>query len=381
MKRMYWRPRRVSRVTLALVAAASMAGYVAVEQFPQRVRESNHAEKLEAARKAEAAFKAIREERIRRKLEIDLEADPAQTGLVGTLMTPITTNPGSLDSKQTSANPNFAALVAHYLLQAGVQKGDTVAVGYSGSFPAINIAVMCAIEALEAKPVVISSVASSQWGANEPEFTWLDMEKLLVDKGIVGGRSVAASLGGIEDRALGMPKKGRRIIEEVIAAHGMRYIQPESFVDSVDKRMEIYREVAGPAPIKAYVNVGGGTVSVGKKKGKKMFRPGLNRRPPGGGTPLDSVMGRFAVDGVPVVHLVYIRRLAERYGFPVMPKLTPKVGEGRIFYRLQYNPWLVAGLLAGILGALYLFVRSDLGFRMTRGTGKSSDRSQPEPMV
>jgi len=76
MKRMYWRPRRVSRVTLALVAAASMAGYVAVEQFPQRVRESNHAEKLEAARKAEAAFKAIREERIRRKLEIDLEADP-----------------------------------------------------------------------------------------------------------------------------------------------------------------------------------------------------------------------------------------------------------------------------------------------------------------
>jgi len=92
-------------------------------------------------------------------------------------------------------------------------------------------------------------------------------------------------------------------------------------------------------------------------------------------------MGRFAVDGVPVVHLVYIRRLAERYGFPVMPKLTPKVGEGRIFYRLQYNPWLVAGLLAGILGALYLFVRSDLGFRMTRGTGKSSDRSQPEPMV
>jgi len=283
MKRMYWRPRRVSRVTLALVAAASMAGYVAVEQFPQRVRESNHAEKLEAARKAEAAFKAIREERIRRKLEIDLEADPAQTGLVGTLMTPITTNPGSLDSKQTSANPNFAALVAHYLLQAGVQKGDTVAVGYSGSFPAINIAVMCAIEALEAKPVVISSVASSQWGANEPEFTWLDMEKLLVDKGIVGGRSVAASLGGIEDRALGMPKKGRRIIEEVIAAHGMRYIQPESFVDSVDKRMEIYREVAGPAPSRPTSTWAAAPSAWARRRARRCSGPASTAGPRGAG--------------------------------------------------------------------------------------------------
>lgn len=381
MKRMYWRPRRVSRVTLSLVAAASVLGYAAVERFPRKVREPNHAEKLAAARKAEIAFKAIRQERIKRGLEIDPESDPAQTGLIGTLMTPITTNPGSLDSKQTSVNPNFAALLVHYLLQAGVQKGDTVAVGYSGSFPAINVAVLCALEALEVEPVIISSVASSQWGANEPELTWLDMEKLLYDQKIIRGRSIAASLGGIEDRALGMPKRGRRIIEDLITKHGLAFIDPKDFADSVEQRMNRYRDAAGPSPIKAYINVGGGTVSVGKKKGKKLFRPGLNRRAPSGGVLNDSVMGRFVIDGVPVIHLVYIRQLAERYGFPVMPKISPKVGEGRIFYRYQYNMWLVAGLLAGILATLYLFVRSDLGFRMTRGRGGRRERDQPEPMV
>ncbi|MCA9550049.1 MAG: poly-gamma-glutamate system protein [Myxococcales bacterium] len=381
MKRMYWRPRRVSRVTLALVATASVAGYLAVERFPMKVREPNHEEKLAAARKAEEAFKIIRDERVKRGLVIDTEADPAQSGLVGSLMTPITTNPGSLDSKQTSANPNFAALVVHYLKQAGLEKGDVVAVGYSGSFPAINIAVLSAVEVLELKPVIIASVASSQWGANDPEFTWLDMEQLLVDRGVLTHHASAASLGGIEDRALGMPKKGRRILEDSIQAHGLTYIQPKDFTDSVDQRIHLYRDLAGSLPIKAYINVGGGTVSVGKKKGKKLFRPGLNRRPPAGGTSPDSIMERFVEDGIPVVHLVYIRKLAERFGFPVQPPQTPRVGEGRIFYRTETNPWLVAGLLLGIIGALYLFVRSDLGFRMTRGASKGSDRSQPEPMV
>lgn len=381
MRRMYWRPRKVSRTTLALVACASLGAYVAVEKFPQKVREPHHAEKLAAARLADKAFKAIREERSRRGLAIDVEADPAQSGLVGALMTPITTNPGSLESKQTSANPNFAALAVHYLKQAGLSKGDTVAVGYSGSFPAVNIAVLCAIETLGLKPIIISSVASSQWGANEPEFTWLDMEATLHDAGLVRARSSAASLGGIEDRALGMPKKGRSLLEAAIARRGLRYIQAADFADGVERRFEVYRELAANAPIRAYINVGGGTVSVGKKKGKRLFKPGLNRSAPAGGSAPDSMMGRFVTDGVPVVHLVYIRKLAERYGFPISPKQTPRVGDGRIFYRTRYNLWLVAGVLLAIMGVLYAFVRSDVGFRMTRGSGKSDDRAAPEPMV
>ena len=199
MKRMYWRPQRVSQTVLVLISIASVGGFVAVESFKKRTKQPFFTEKLAAAKIANNAFKALLEERIKRKLPIDKEIDPAQTGLIGDQITPVTTNLGELGAKQTAINPNFAALVVEYLRRAGVSNGDVVAVGWSGSFPAINVNVMAAIEAMKLKPIIVSSVASSQWGANLPEFMWLDMEKTLVERGIVSARSVAASIGGIED--------------------------------------------------------------------------------------------------------------------------------------------------------------------------------------
>ena len=54
-----------------------------------------------------------------------------------------------------------------------------VAVGLSGSFPAMNVAVYSALYELGVEPIIISSTAASQWGANDPNFTWLDMEAVL----------------------------------------------------------------------------------------------------------------------------------------------------------------------------------------------------------
>ncbi len=381
MKKMYWRPRRVSRTALVLISVWSVAGYAALERFPSKVQEPYHQEKMAAAQLAREAFEAIRKERLRRRLPIDTESDIAQSGLIGTLVTPITTDTGSLVAKQTSINPNFAALIVGYLKSIDVTEGDAVAVGYSGSFPAINISVLAACEVLKLKPVIIASASSSQWGANEPEFPWLDMERTLYDQGIISSRAVAASVGGIEDRGLGMTKRGRRILHQKIAEHGIQLIDPENFAASVEQRIQIYRQHAGAAPIRAYVNVGGGTTSVGRKAGKLAFRPGLNRNAPGVALPEDSVMGRFIDEGVPVIHMTRIAHLADNYGFPISPTSTPLVGEGKVFHRDRTNVWFAGGLLLSILIALYLFVRSDLGFRMTRVTRRGGDSAHPEPMV
>ena len=88
MKKMYWRPRRVSRTVLLLISVASVAGYAGVESWKRKIQEPWHQEKLAASRLAESAFKVIRAERLRRGLPIDAEADPAGSGLVGSLMTP-----------------------------------------------------------------------------------------------------------------------------------------------------------------------------------------------------------------------------------------------------------------------------------------------------
>lgn len=381
MKKMYWRPRRVSRTVLLLISLGSVAGYGAVESWKRQIQEPWHQEKLAASRLAETAFKVIRAERLRRGLPIDAESDPAGSGLIGSLMTPTTSNPGSLASKQTSVNPNFAAVMVHFYKKAGVREGDVVAIGYSGSFPAINVAVLAATEALKLRPIIIASAASSQWGANEPELSWLDMEQLLYDNKVFTTRSVAASLGGIEDRGLGMPKRGRTALEQTIVRANLPQIDPASFEESVLERMRIYREKAGGEPIKAYVNIGGGTISVGKKAGKLLFKPGLNREPPGPTGGQDSVMSRFVEEGVPVIHWIKINELAHRFGFPIQPRTTPPVGEGKIYFREDYERWLAAAVLVTILASLYLFVRSDLGFRMTRGSQKRGEGGHPEPMI
>lgn len=383
MKKIYWRPRGVSRTVLALIGLLSLAGLVAVERFQTRTEQPYRTEKIDAARLAQEAMEVLRRARFQKAPSFDEITDPADSGLIGLAMSPVTSDPGSLPAKQTSVNPNFAAVIVQWLKDSGAKEGDTIAVGCSGSFPALNVCVFAAIETLKLTPVVISSAAASQWGANIPEFLWLDMEHVLQDEGVFSFRSVAASLGGVEDIGLGMDPEGRKLLSDNIERHGVERIYPKSFAEGIDRRMAIYRQKANGSPYKAYVNVGGGTVSVGTNIGKRMFEPGLNRTLPQGAplpSMVDSVMTRFVKEGVPVIHVTQILRLAARYGLPVQPAPMPQVGEGRIFQREQYNSWLVVAILLGIVLTLYAFIRSQVGHRILQvptGTGGPSH----EPMI
>ncbi len=381
MKTLYWRPQKISRKVLLIVALISAAGILSVEMFRVKEQQEYYKEKVQAARLARRAFEVIKEERLRRGISIEPEADPSLSGLIGALLTETTTNPGHLPAKQTTINPNFSALIVHYLKRIGAEPGDTVAVGLSGSFPAMNIAVLTALETLKLQPIVISSVGASQWGANLPQFLWPDMEHTLYDQRIISFRSVAASLGGIEDRALGLSNRGRQLIEGAITRHNLRFIQEPTADESLERRMAIYREHAAGSEVKAYVNVGGGTASVGTKVGKRLFRPGLNRFPPPGSSMIDSVMTRFSVVGVPVIHMTKIDTIAERYGLPLQPVLTPAVGEGKIFVREEYNTYLAGGLLATILLLLWVLIRLDWGYRVFSAGRRPPQASHPEPMV
>jgi poly-gamma-glutamate system protein len=381
MRKIYWRPNKVSRTELALIAVLAVIGLVAVEVFPVVKQQPFYREKLQAARLARDAFAVIKDERLKRKLTLSEDGDPMQSGLIGDLISPIVTNTGHLPSKQTSVNPNYAALIVHYLKKAGVEPGDVVAVGCSSSFPAINIAVFAALVAVEASPIIITSTSASQWGATHPDFTWLDMERVLNERRVFPYRSVAASRGGIEDRALGLDRAGRQLLDDAIARNNLFMLQPKSYQESVEQRMALYLEHAGDKPIAAYVNTGGGTASVGTKMGKLMFKPGLNRSVPEGAQEFDSVMLRMAEQGIPVVHLSKLVQLAETWGFPVQPTVLPPVGQGKIFTTTQYNTWLAAVVLALLFGALVAFVRLHLGVRLFGVHGRSSSESQPTQMV
>lgn len=382
MRKIYWRPKQVSRPMLMLISLIAIVGLMAVEHFQITVRQPDYESKLKSAQLARRAMDVILRHRLRSGKQIDPEADPTKSGLIGSLLTVVTSDPGALESKQTTVNPNFAAVVVEMLAEAGVKKGDPIAIGLSGSFPAMNICVLAAATVLELKPVIISSAAASQWGANDPRLLWLDMEAILFADGIFPFRSIAASFGGIEDRGLGMSEEGRQLIRQAIERNELPLISTKTIDENIEKRMSLYHEAAGGKPIRAYINVGGGTVSVGTTVGKRLFRPGLNLFSPRASNTVDSVMSRFSNAGVPVIHMVQIPELAAKYGLPVAPTSMPAVGEGKIFLRREHNRWLAGIVLATILLCLYGFVRSDLGFRLLGSGGAGGDKvSHPEQMV
>jgi len=381
MKKLYWRPQKISNRILIVIACISLIGIIAVEKKLTRKRQPYYEEKMIAAKQTKAAFETIKEARIKKEIFINPSFDPAESGLIGYLSSPVTTNTGHLPAKQTSINPNFAAVVVNYLKKAGVEKGDVVAVGMSSSFPALNIAIIAAIEAIKAKAVIISSIGSSQWGANIPDFMWPDMENILVKEKNFKTRSVAATLGGIDDRALGIGAEGRQLIENAIIRNGIKFLKVKNFKDSLEQRMAIYKEEAGPNSIKAYINVGGGTTSVGTNIGKRAFTPGLNRRLPPGSGEIDSIMSRFSIDGIPVIHLTQIDNIAHNNGLPTQMEKMPSPGYGKIFYKEEYNRWLAGGVLLCVVGMLYIFIRLDWGFRLFPESSSKNPSPPPEQMV
>ncbi|EQA43738.1 poly-gamma-glutamate system protein [Leptospira broomii serovar Hurstbridge str. 5399] len=358
MKKIYWRPTSASVKTYLLIAGISVFGLFLVETFKIQQRQPFYEQKMEASKTADEAFTLIRNMRIERGQVPDPEFDPARSGLIGSFLTAVTSNTGIITAKQTSVNPNFAGLLVDLLKKAGVEDGGTVAVGLSGSFPALNVCVYAAAKSLNLKLVSISSLSSSQWGANDPEFLWADMERELFKEKIFPYRSIALSYGGLEDRALGISPEGKRLLDESVRRNSLPLLTGDSFTSSLDERMRRFTNGAKGESFQAYINVGGGTISVGTKAGKLSFKPGLNKTLPPGAAKIDSVMTRFLLEDVPVIHLTEIEELAKKYGFPLRPKTRPVVGEGEIFSKEEYNRGFAGIVLLAILALVYFLFQT-----------------------
>mgnify|MGYP001470975691 CR=1 FL=1 len=215
--RLFWRPTEVSSVLLVLVAILAVGGFALVESH-RVVRSLPHGkQKSEASLLTQKAYETIKQAREDRQIPIDETLDPAESGLIGVTVSTITSKAGQLPAKQTSINPNWGAVFVSLYRKAGLRRGDTIALGFSGSFPALNIAALAACKVMGLRPIIISSVSASMWGANHPQFTWLDMELELIKAGVFDKdwHSLYASMGGLSDQAIGLQKAA---IPDILAA-------------------------------------------------------------------------------------------------------------------------------------------------------------------
>ena len=341
---------------LLILAAAALLVLGFLEATRSLPADPLYPTKLAAAQRMQLATRALREERLARGIPIESEIDPNATGLIGPEYTAITTTLGYLPAKRTSTNPNMAGVLVAMLDRAGAKPGDCAAVGFSGSFPALNIAVLCALQAMDLKPVIVSSVGASTYGANDPRFTWLDMEQVLHERGLFPWRSDAVSPGGVTSIPTFFGDEGIREMQAAIARSGRPALDEqgdETLQLDVARRMALYETGCGGRPA-VFINVGGSLPALGNCPQAHalptgLLPPGIRSVGPGCG-----VIFRMAAAGVPVIHLLDIRKIARDYGLPVDPAPLPAVPDGRVMSQGGYSRTaaLIGLVVLGMLGRL-----------------------------
>ena len=348
-----------TRVLVFMAFFSLMMVYIASNSIVTHTSEGFEQKKI-ASEIMELGLKVLKKEVKAREITIFDDIDPNYTGLIFKDDTPIRTSPGDLESKQTVLKPNFAALVVGQFLNAGLAAGDTVAVGMTGSMPGANIAVLSACKAMDLYPVSIVSVGSSTWGATDPNFTWLDMETVLVKEGVFNQKSIAASMGGKGDclRRNGKRggKEGRQLVKRAADRNGIPvidYVLPieqKNVSKSIDQRIKIYVEQQSPLQnYSAFINVGGGVTNIGVSGKKKISKTGfLSPEIVLEMNPRNSIIRKFAEIGVPAVHISHIPQLVKG----VIPFGSEKLdtGQGRLYKEERYNLLIASVALALSLG-------------------------------
>jgi poly-gamma-glutamate system protein len=333
-----------SKTVLSVLALLALMAFLAVEYGKEDVKLKYYEQKLEASKLAKEATDYLKEFRMHKGVFVDVVNDPNETALIGQDITPITTDRGYIEAKLTATNPNFAAVVVDMLKEAELEKNDVVAVAFTGSFPGLNVAVHSALQTLKLKPIIISSVGASNWGANDPYYTWLDMERVLFNAGIFKNKSIAASIGGGLDRGRGLSPEGRQLIVDAISRNKVEFINEEHLESSIQKRIELYNKYRKKDKISAFINVGGGISSIGSIENVQFVPSGLIKTLPMKNYPVRGLLVQMAEKNIPVIHLLNVNQLAQEYGLQINPTPLPRPGEGEIFIQRRYSVLLTIGV-------------------------------------
>lgn len=372
-----------SKTVLSVLSLLALMAFLAVEYGKEDVKLKFYEQKFEASKLAKEAMDYLKESRMRKGVFVDVINDPNETALIGQDITPITTDRGYIEAKLTATNPNFAAVVVDMLKEAELEKNDVVAVAFTGSFPGLNIAVHSALQTLKLKPIIITSVGASNWGANDPYYTWLDMERSLYNRGIFKNKSVAASIGGGLDRGRGLSPEGRQLIVDAINRNKIEFINEEHLESSIQKRIELYNKYRKKDKIKAFINVGGGISSIGSVENSKFIPTGFSKILPMKNYPVRGLLIYMAEKNIPVIHLLNVNQLAQQYGLPINPSPLPRQGEGEIFIQKRYSVLLTAGVslfLTVAIGFVYLMERKrhQLGTEQVKTPQKVSENDHQD---
>lgn len=321
---------------------------------------SDYDARLRAAELLQSWMNAVKEMKLQDGIALD-EEDIHESGMIGSPYTPITTTQGNPSAKRTTCNPDMAALVMDLLEQAGVRQGDTVGAGFSGSFPALNLAVLAACQTMGVNCIYIASVGASTYGANQPELTFPDMVYRLYDAGLLETAPALVTPGGDYDCGAEMKPELREQVLERIRGYGAEIMEERNYTKNLEQRVSIYDSQGA---IRCFIGVGGNIATMGLEDIDipcGLIRDGTFHKI----TARSGLLQRYNVQGVPTIHLLNIKELVADYGLTYDPETPLPPGESAVYYETVYPKWAA---IVGLLGAAIIIA---VGFRREKG---DSDR-------
>ena len=356
-------------IDLAVTSLGLLAwGTAALAAGQGRRTETGYAAvQLAAADLLEDCFRQVRT--YKEELGIPLsELDYHQTGMIGESYTGITTTLGAIEAKRTTAWPEMGALCVRLLHEAGVRSGDTVGAGFSGSFPAMDLAVIAACQVMGVELIYISSVGASTYGANHPALTFPEMAHRLVEDGLLETDSAAVTLGGGGDVGGGMDPACAEEIRGRLAEAGLLLLEEPDYRRNLELRQQLYQQ---EGPIDCFVAVGGNVTSMGRGEsgislGQGLLSPEKIVRL----TEDSGLVQRYLSQGLPVINLLNIKQLAADYGLPYDPAQWPERGTSAVYFETDYPG---AVLLLGLAGAAVLLALCRW-VRRGAGTARKEER-------
>lgn len=347
------RQGKVNRWVILLLGVVALTFFFFENRSLRSVRSRLYDQKLAALQLAARAFEIVRDYRLRiLGLPIDSINDPNSTGLIGLQYTQITYGRSNLSDALTTTNPNFSAALVEMLSRTRVKRGDTVAVNWDGTYPALNISVLAAAKVMGFYPIIVTAQSAGMWGANCPDLTWLDMEQILFKAEIWDYRTIIATASGEDDNGRGSSPEGRELLTKTAELTGVAIFTPESITAGVARRMEVF------ARCRALIAIGLPVVNSGDPL--RRVRSGLlfGRRLKAG----NGLIAAFLNRGLPVVHIANPSQIAIDYRLPVAPVPLPDIGKGRLFYERRYSVPLAIVFTAVLIALLTIIVRYDVEY-------------------
>lgn len=351
MKRYGYAPRfgTACIACMLLALAVALCGVALTLANTARVRLPYADVQLAAANQMAAAEQAVL--RYIQQEEIAIEKDDLnQTGLIGPEWTELTTSLGLLEAKRTALQPDFAALMVKYYQEAGLKAGDTICCGMSGSFPGLCIATVCAANQMNLNVRIIASYGSSMYGATRLELTNVRILDIARRAGLLSYELIAVSPGGDFDQGNSILfPNARQTIFGLAEADGLLMIDEPTIPASIQRRLALYGST-----VDCFVNIGGASANMGTSPYTLSFPNGLVTDPPK--IPQDEdrgLMFEYAARGVPVIHMLNVRGLAEDNGLPFDPVPLTEPGETNVYYTAWHSPWYAASALT--IAAILLF--------------------------